>query len=299
MEPHKVETQRDKGWKDLTSEEKQIESRVMEVYAAMVETMDKNIGRILDKIKELDEEENTFILFMSDNGAEGMMMEALATTAERFQYFVSKYYKNNLENIGKKDSFVWYSDQWAQAATAPYYMYKMWASEGGIRCPLIISHPNLIKKENNGHVKTAFVTVMDILPTILDLAQIEHPFPLFKGRNVVKVRGSSWVKYLKDQSEYVHDENKITGWELFAQQAIRKGQYKALFIPKPLGPDKWQLFDLSKDPGETDDLSLVYPALLNELINYWSEYVAETGLVECSDIFYEALKAEYEPKILY
>lgn len=299
VEPHKVETQREKAWKDLTKQEKEIESKIMEIYAAMVEIMDKNIGRILDNVKELGEEDNTFVLFMSDNGAEGMMMEALATTAERFQHFVGTYYNNDFENLGKKDSFVWYSDQWAQAATAPYYMYKMWASEGGIRCPLIVSYPNLIEKKDDGQIKPAFVTVMDILPTILELAKVGHPAPFFQNRNVVEVRGSSWVEYLKNNTDYVHDENKITGWELFAQQAIRKGKYKALYIPKPLGTDKWQLFDLSTDPGETNDLSSVHPELLNELVNHWSEYVAETGLVECSDIFYEALKGEYEKKVLY
>lgn len=299
VEPHKVETQRDKAWKDLNDKEKQVESKIMEIYAAMVEIMDRNIGRVLDEIKKLGEEDNTFVLFMSDNGAEGMLMEALSTTAERFQYFVSNYYKNEFNNLGKKDSFVWYSDQWAQAATAPYYMYKMWASEGGIRCPLIVSFPQLIKPKENGKIKRAFVTVMDILPTILSIAGIDHPAPLFQDREVANVKGASWTKYLEDKVDHVHDKEKVTGWELFAQQAIRKGNYKALFIPKPLGPDRWQLFDLSKDPGETNDLATIKPDLLNELINHWSEYVAETGLVECTDIFYEALKGEYEPKVLY
>lgn len=299
VEPHKVETQRTKAWKELNDKEKEVESRIMEIYAAMVEIMDTNIGRVLDEIKHLGEEENTFVLFMSDNGAEGMMMEALSTTAERFQYFVGNYYKNEFHNLGKKDSFVWYSDQWAQAATAPYYMYKMWASEGGIRCPLIVSYPDLIEKKNDGIVKPAFVTVMDILPTILNIAGIEHPAPVFQNRQVACVKGTPWTKYLQGKSDRVHDEDKVTGWELFAQQAIRKGRFKALFIPKPLGADKWQLFDLSKDPGETSDLALVKPDLLKELVNHWSEYVAETGLVECADIFYETLKGEYEPRVLY
>lgn len=298
-EPHKVETQRHNPWKDLTDIEKKTECKIMEIYSAMVEIMDKNIGVVLDKVKELGEEDNTFVLFMSDNGAEGMMMEALSTTAERFDYFVSKYYKNKYENLGNKDSFVWYSDQWAQAATAPYYMYKMWASEGGIRCPLIVKHPELIDKCDNGKVKTGFVTVMDILPTILEIANIKHPAPLFHGRQVVEVKGTSWVNYLCNKSCQVHDDERVTGWELFAQQAIRKGSYKALFIPKPLGPGIWQLFDLLDDPGETKDLALENPKMLNELINYWSEYVAETGLVECSDVFYDVLRAEYEPKVLY
>lgn len=299
VSPHAVETQREKAWKDLTEEEKKTESRIMEIYAAMVDIMDTNIGRVISEIERLGEMDNTFFLFMSDNGAEGMMMEAMSTTANRFKYFVSEYYNNTFTNLGKKDSFVWYSDQWAQAATAPYYMYKMWASEGGIRCPLIISHPGLIGKKNEGQIKKEFVTVMDILPTVLELAGVKHPYPDFQLRSVVDVKGSSWVSYIKNETTQVHTEEKVTGWELFAQQAIRKGKYKALFIPKPLGSDEWQLFDLSKDPGETENLAPQYPDIINELIDHWSEYVAETGLVECSDIFYEVLKGEYQPKHLY
>ncbi|KGK35467.1 hypothetical protein JL09_g5383, partial [Pichia kudriavzevii] len=91
----------------------------------------------------------------------------------------------------------------------------------------------------------------------------------------------------------------IIGWELFAQQAIRKGKYKALYIPKPLGSDKWQLFNIRTDPGETTDLADENPEVLAEMINYWSEYVAETGLVEVTDVFYDRVKMEYETKRLY
>ncbi|ODV76936.1 alkaline phosphatase-like protein [Suhomyces tanzawaensis NRRL Y-17324] len=293
--PHQVETQREKAWKDLSDEEKKVESRIMETYAAMVDVLDQNIGRLLDNLEATGELDNTFILFMSDNGAEGMLMEALPLKNDNFKTNLEKNYNNSLENIGKKDSFVWYSDQWAQAATAPSYMYKMWASEGGIRCPLIIHYPDLINNEKKGQVKHGFTTVMDILPTILEIAGIEHPGEEFQGRKVAKVRGSSWLKYLRGDDETVHSEDSVVGWELFAQQAIRKGKYKALFIPKPLGPDRWQLFDLSKDPGETRDLSEEQAEKLNEMLNHWTQYVAETGLVECTDLF----NHEYERKILY
>lgn len=299
IDPHKVETYRDGAWEDLTPEKQKIESKIMEVYAAMVEILDTNIGRVLEKVEALGELDNTFVLFMSDNGAEGMLLEAMTTAADGFQHFLSQYFNNDIDNIGKKDSFVWYSDQWAQAATAPYYMYKMWASEGGIRCPLIVSHPNLISQEDKGTIKRAFVTVMDILPTVLELANVKHPAPEYKGREVAKVRGESWIDYLVKKKDYVHDEETVTGWELFAQQAVRKGKYKALFIPKPVGPDKWQLFDLDKDPGETTDLAEAEPEILKEMLNYWSEYVSETGLIDCTDFFYETMKTDYQPKILY
>lgn len=291
VKPHQTETQRNQEWSDLTDDQKAIESKIMETYAGMVETLDRNVGKVLDHLEKTGELENTFILFMSDNGAEGMMMEALPLQNERFATNVAKYYDNSLANIGKKDSFVWYSDQWAQAATAPYYMYKMWASEGGIRCPLLVHFPPLVKSP--GRIQDGFITVMDILPTVLDLAGVSHPGSIFHGREVVKPRGSSWRPLLEGSASEIHQET-VVGWELFAQQAIRKGEWKALFIPAPMGPNQWQLFNLKEDRGETTDLAVSEPQRLKEMVEYWAEYVAETGLVECLDTFNDGLKAVYE-----
>ncbi|ODV84879.1 hypothetical protein CANARDRAFT_8016 [[Candida] arabinofermentans NRRL YB-2248] len=281
VEPHQVETFREKPWAELTNDEKKIEAKIMEIYAAMVEILDKNVGRLVDKLEKSGELDNTFILFMSDNGAEGMFMEAMPLRVENINRNIEKYYNNDFDNIGKKDSFVWYSDQWAQAATAPSYMYKMWASEGGIRTPLIVSYPGLGNHaEIKGKVVDEFVTVMDILPTVLQLADVKHPGTLFRGRKVVEPRGKSWADYLLGTSDHVHDEETVTGWELFGQQAVRKGNFKALYIPKPYGTGKWQLFDLSKDLGEVHDLAKTNKDKLDELLNHWTQYVAETGLVE-------------------
>lgn len=293
IEPHKVMTQRKKPWAELSADEQALEARIMETYAAMVEVLDTNVGRVISALEKRDELDNTFILFMSDNGAEGMMMEALPLSNGNFKRNIELHYNNELGNVGKKDSFVWYSDQWAQAATAPSYMYKMWASEGGIRCPLIIHHPAVVQSPG---IKHGFTTVMDILPTILELAGVPHPGTEFRGRKVVTPRGKLWVSYIKGEQDFVHDEETVTGWELFAQQAIRKGRYKALFIPRPMGPEKWQLFDLKTDPGEIHDLAKEKENILEELVNHWSQYVAETGLVEISKVFYDRLKAVYEPE---
>lgn len=295
--PHAVVTQRDKAWSELTEDEKKAENRIMETYAAMVDLVDQNLGRVIDQLEKTGELDNTFILFMSDNGAEGMMMEALPLNNLNFQKQIELFYNNSFDNIGKKDSFVWYSDQWAQAATAPAYMYKMWASEGGIRCPLIIHHPNAIPEKNRGNVKHGFATVMDILPTILDLAEVEHPGDEFRGRPVVRPRGLSWKGYITGVADFAHDEDSVTGWELFAQQAIRKGKWKALYIPKPMGPEKWQLYNLKVDPGEIDDLAEKEPKILEELLDHWSQYEAETGLVHFAGALYN--DANYNPRVIY
>lgn len=283
--PHKLQTTR-KLWSELTNKEKEAESRIMETYAAMVEILDENIGRVISKLESTGELDNTFILFMSDNGAEGMLLEAIPLLSASVRDLIDNYYDNTFDNIGKKTSFVYYGDQWAQAATAPHSMYKMWSTEGAIVCPLVIHYPPLLEKYH-GQIFSEFTTVMDILPTILELANVKHPGNTYKGRQVVTPKGKSWVSYLNKSQSYVHDENTVTGWELFGQQAIRKGEYKATFIPKPFGPEKWQLYHIKTDLGETNDLSESNPEKLAELIDHWVEYVAETGLVELGTDHYK------------
>lgn len=288
VNPHPIKTIR-KQWKDLSEEEKLKETKIVETYAAMVEILDEQIGRLVDHLKKTGQLDNTFILFMSDNGADGQMMEALPLANQKIHTFVEKYYDNSLNNIGNYNSFTNYGDQWAQAATAPHSMYKAWSTEGAIVCPLIIHYSPLLQNQA-GTILKQFVTVMDILPTVLDLAGVKHPGQTYKGRRVATPRGKSWVNYLSGKASFVHDENTVTGWELFGQQAIRKSQYKALYIPKPFGPEKWQLFDVVEDPGETEDLAEKEPEVLKELTDHWAVYASETGLIELGPDFFKVGK---------
>ncbi|CEP64902.1 arylsulfatase LALA0_S14e01838g [Lachancea lanzarotensis] len=281
--PHLVETKNDKVWDELDRKDQEYSSRIMETYAAMVDELDRNIGRVLTRLEDTGEIDNTVIIFMSDNGAEGMLLEALPFGGKLFGDNITKKYDNSFANVGNGNSFVFYGDLWAQAATAPRYMYKMWATEGGINCPLILHFPPLTQEQQAGNVINEFTTVMDILPTLLELAEIPHPGPQFQGRKVHTLRGKSWLPYLQGSSHRIHDKNTLTGWELFGQRAIRKDSWKAVYIPEPLGTGEWQLFDLSKDLGETTDISSEHPDKLNDLVEYWSIYVAETGLVEVNE----------------
>ncbi|CAI5760135.1 unnamed protein product [Candida verbasci] len=295
--PHPIKTTR-KTWDELTKEEKEIESKIVATYAAMVEIIDEEVGRILKHLEDKGELDNTFILFTSDNGAEGQLMEALPLTNEKFNVNIKQHFNNALENIGNKDSFVYYGDQWAQAATAPHAMYKMWSTEGAIVCPLILRYPPLTDTRK-GEILNQFTTVMDILPTVLELANVEHPGEKYKGRKVAIPRGKSWVKYLKGDLSFVHDENTVTGWELFGQQAIRKGNYKAVYIPKPFGPEKWQLFNIIEDPGETKDLSELEPKILESLCDDWAIYASETGLIELGSDLFEVEKITGDEEVFY
>lgn len=192
---------------------------------------------------------------------------------------IQKYYNNSYKNIGRKDSYVWYGPRWAQAGTAPGRLYKMFTSEGGIRVPFILRYPPLTSSPADNGIVHSFSTVMDLFPTILDLAGLPPVGNVFRSRDVVPVRGSSWLPFLKKQRPQIHSEDHVTGWELFGRLGVRKGKWKATFIPEPHGPGVWELFDLDADPGETKDLSQEKKRIFQELLIEWDKYVCETGVV--------------------
>lgn len=266
----------EKDWNDLSPDERARSARSMEIYAAMVETMDKSIGSVLDYLENIGQLDNTFIIFMSDNGAEGSILEAIPVLSSNPPV---KYFDNSLKNMGNKDSFIWYGPRWAQAATAPSKLTKGFISEGGIRCPAVLRYPPMI---GNNRISTAFTTVMDVLPTVLELADIAPVGSIFRGNTVMIPRGKSWVTHLKTALSVYSDADFI-GWELFAQRAIRRGHWKAVYIPREDGNNEWELYDLTKDKGETTDLAKDRPDILQYLLSDWLKYEAETGLVAIPD----------------
>jgi arylsulfatase A-like enzyme len=278
IEPSPIVTGQ-KEWAEMTIEERALSARKMEVYAAMVDELDQNLGKVLDKLEATGELDNTMVVFMSDNGAEGALIEAIPISRGRnLGEIVKEYYDNSLENIGKANSYAWYGPRWALAATAPSRGFKGQVTEGGIRCPCIVRYPGF---SGAGGINHSFLTVMDILPTCLDLAGVIQPKDTFRGREIVPIRGKSWVPHLSNKADYVHDSNTdVMGWGLFGMQALRRGKYKAIFVEKPQGSGKWQLYDLSKDPGEIVDLAETLPDIMSGLTEEWEKYYAETGMFD-------------------
>jgi arylsulfatase A-like enzyme len=209
------------------------------------------------------------------------VLEALPVIGPIFKKSIDKYYDNSYENIGRANSWVWYGPRWAQAATAPSRMNKGYITQGGIRCPAIVRYPRVFPQNKISH---EFTTVMDIYPTILSLAGIPLPAGQFQGQQVVPVRGQSWIEFFKGHKKRVYTEESFTGWELFGQQAVRQGRWKALFIPQPLGRGEWELFDLERDPGEIHDLSKQEKDKLEEMIGLWEKYENEAGVILSPDI---------------
>lgn len=161
------------------------------------------------------------------------------------------------------------------ASTAPSRLYKAYPTEGGIRVPAIVRYPGFKKSG----ISDVFATVMDLAPTFLEMAGLSHPAPEWQGRQVVPMRGKSMKSWFSAQTETVHEQDFVQGWELLGRGAIRKGDWKAVFIPKPKGTEKWQLYNLAKDPGEVHDLAEQEPERMQELLKHWDQYVLENGVI--------------------
>ena len=198
---------------------------------------------------------------------------------------IDRYYDNSIENMGNPNSFVWYGAQWACASMAPSRGFKTWITEGGIRCPCIVRYPHAVA-EHAGSTTDSFSTIMDVLPTLLDLADVPAIGPVFRNREVVPVRGASWVPHLRGDTPSFHDEEReITGWELFGLRAIRQGSWKALYMCAPRGKDRWELYNLAEDPGEIKDLAETELEKLETLIEHWEAYYAQTGMFDVEQEF--------------
>lgn len=260
---------RNGGWDQFTPEQKAEQARGMEVYAAMVDRLDQNVGKVIDYLKRTGQYDNTVILFTSDNGAEGLDLREgrLPAIKDRLAQV-----DNSLANLGSATSYYAYGPGWAQAATAPSRLFKAYTTEGGTRVAAFIAAPGQTRQ---GAISGAFGTVQDVVPTFLELAGLPAATTSFEGRTVEPVRGTSWASYLAGKSEQVHPQDEATGWELFGHRALRQGDWKLV----GLANGAWELFNVVKDPGETRDLAQQEPAKLQQLVAAWQDYVKQVGVI--------------------
>jgi arylsulfatase len=260
-----------KPWASLNSDEKAWESRAMEAYAGMVECMDYHIGRVINYLKDIGEYDNTIIIFTSDNGPNPWYSEEYPSNAGSEWM---KQFDNSLENIGRPGSFVGYGIGWASASAGPLDYFKLTVGEGGIRTPLIIAGPDVKGRRQID----SFAYVTDVMPTILELAQTEHP-ENYRGRKVERMRGRSLAGVTSGSQEDTYARDTLIGGEMMNGKWMRKGDYKAVLVAKPFGPGSWRLYDTVKDPGETADLSTEQPVILEELRAAWDRYAKDVGVI--------------------
>lgn len=240
-------------WSSLSPDQQRREARTMEVYAAMVENLDHNVGRLLDALRRSGELERTVVVFCSDNGPEGNPVGNAGGIGE----WVQRRFDNRLENIGHRDSYTWLSPGWARASAAPFRLFKTFPTQGGVRVPAIVSWPGTVEPGRSD----AVVTVRDFWPMALDLAtDSESP----RSRMML---------------EPTHDPEHVVGWELFGRRAIQKGRFKIVWVWPPYGPGRWELYDLETDPGEGRDLAAERPVKLREMLAHWRDYAEDNQVV--------------------
>lgn len=260
-----------KPWETLSPEEKAMEAKGMEVYAGLLSNMDYHIGRVIDFLKDIDEYDNTVIIFLSDNGSNPWYNDNYpGYTGSDFK----ASFDNSIENIGAPNSHYAYGMGWGSACSGPLHLFKTAVGEGGIRSPLIIAGPGIKGKRKTD----AFVYVTDIMPTILKMANVKHPNE-YKGQQVAEMHGRSMTDLLSGEKENIYNDDEIIAGELLHGRWARLGDYKASFVPKPYGEAKWELFNMKTDPGETTDLSSNNPELLKKIVTGWKQYADEVGVL--------------------
>jgi arylsulfatase len=257
-------------WNALSAEQKQRAARAMEIYAAMVERMDWNIGRVLEQLRSSGQLDRTVVIFFSDNGAEGGNAGQLLRKLTGIDPQVTP-----LEQMGGADSLVSYGPNWAQTAMTPRRLYKAVSTEGGILSPAIIRYPGFNRQ---GAIDRSFISVRDIAPTVLELAGVQHP-KNYRERPVEPLRGKSLVPYLKRDVATVHSPNESFGWELFGQRALRQGPWKITYVSPPNGSGRWELYNLAQDPGERRDVTAQNPKKQKDLVAQWNAYAKDMGII--------------------
>jgi arylsulfatase len=263
-------------WDDLPEAQQKIESRMMEVYAAMIDNLDDHMGRLLDYLDENQLLDNTLIVFMGDNGA------AAEDFYNGYPYdgptpYIRARFDNSLENIGTPASFASYGAQWAEAGSAPYRWRKSFLHEGGIVAPMIISGASVLR---TGIIDAGYATVMDIAPTLIEVAGANYP----DDGSVRPMVGESMAGFLDGRREQVHDDDYVTVLAHRGQAMARKGHWKIVTTFAPFDESKFQLYDLGSDPGETLDLRTEEPEIFLELLSIWREKRLEYGYILPRDL---------------
>lgn len=260
-----------KAWSELNKEEQALQSRGMEVYAGMVDNMDYHFGRVVKFLKDIGEYDNTIVIFLSDNGSNPWSSEDYPGN-KGSEWF--KQFDNNIENIGHPMSHYAYGIGWASASSGPLNRFKMTVAEGGTRSPMMIAGPGI----KGGGQLDGFFYVTDIMPTILEMAGIQHPKE-FRGQMIEPMRGRSLTKVLSAFTTELYGSDEYVSGEMLNGKWVRKDDHKAMSVAPPYGPGKWQLYNLAEDPGETRDLAEQNPELLKELQMAWERYAKEVGVV--------------------
>ncbi|MBR6228846.1 MAG: arylsulfatase [Eubacterium sp.] len=265
-----------KPWDELSEKEKAVYVRHMEVYAAFLTHTDKQIGRVIDYLEEIEQLENTIIVLMSDNGAssEGGCAGKLDFSTnfcilendEEIREQVDVAYEN-LDKLGSEYSSSNYPIGWANVSCTPFQWFKVWAHEGGVKDPMIISYPEGI--EGAGGVRNQYVHVSDVTPTILELLDVKKP-EVLKGITQKPMTGTSFAYSLTDAE--AESRKRVQYYEMMGNRGIYKDGWKAVVnhaFSETYADDEWELYHVDEDYSESKNVAEQYPEKLKELQDEW------------------------------
>lgn len=261
-------------WDELSSHQQRLEARKMEIYAAMIERTDHELGRLLDTLDELGKREDTVVFFLSDNGANPKQPEFYQpNTAES----IAAEFDNSAQNMGREGSFVSIGGAWAEVAGTPLSYFKTTTYEGGTQTPLIVAGGPVSR---SGVVTDEMLHVTDILPTMLDMAGVRRPTEI-DGVPVPPMYGRSLAPMLTGSTvQPVRGGMDALCFEMLECRSVLCGDWKLLWMAPPYGEgDRWQLFNLTEDPREMEDLSAKLPGKVAELEAQWQAYAEYVGYI--------------------
>lgn len=247
------------NWDNLTYDEQQLWKAKMEVYAAMVDRMDQNVGKVLAKLKELKKDDNTLIVFISDNGAPAEDVAHGRVHAAR-----------NLGPVGTSGSFESQGKNWSFVSNSPLRSFKGALYEGGMSSPLIAWFPGKIKANT---IEKGTAHLIDLAPTFYDLAGAKYP-AVFNGHKINPLIGKS-LTGLFFKGEPIQRDKPLF-WELWGNRAIRDGKWKLVsYFPG----NQWELYDIDNDRGETNNLSTKKTDVVSKLSLEYLKWVNENSVV--------------------
>lgn len=252
------------AWAALTYDEQQLWQRKMEVYAAMLDRADQGVGTIVNTLKELKKDQNTLVIFISDNGA----------PAEDVAHWGDKA-GNNKGPVGTSGSFESQGKNWAFVSNTPFRSFKSFAYEGGISSPFIAWYPTKIKA---GGLLNGTSHLIDIAPTVYEVAGAKYP-TTFKGESITALPGKSLVPLLFNAQDTPRETPIF--WERAGNRAVRKGKWKLVSIYPSYA---WELYDVENDRGETKNLAAQNAGLVNELSALYFDWAKQNDVVDYDKI---------------
>jgi len=247
------EADRPLPWTELTPEQREFQATKMAIHAAMVEAMDREIGRIIAALEAMHAIENTLILFASDNGASAEIM-------------IRGEGHDPAAPPGSRKTFLCLGSGWSSGANTPFRRHKTWVHEGGIATPWIVHWPRGIAAK--GELRTQPVHVIDVVPTVLELAGVSPPQE-HAGAPVPPMQGKSFARALIDPAAPAAHES--LWWCHDGNRAVRVGDWKLVAAKGT----PWELYDLAHDRSETENRAATEPERVQDLEAAWNRIAEE------------------------